>query len=385
MLNEVKGGKMKVPFADLNRLHDEIKAELTAAFEEVLTSNKFIQGSYAQKFEEEWAEFVGSKHAIGCANGTDALELILLGLGIGAGDEVIAPSHTFFATVEAIKSVGATPVLIDVLSENSLLDPALIEDAITSHTKAVMPVHLYGHPVDMDRILEVTNRRGIHCIEDAAQAHGATYKGRRAGNLGGIAAAFSFYPGKNLGALGDAGAVVTNDDGLAERIRALRDHGRQGKYAHGEFGWNMRMDGMQAAFLSVKLKYLPQWLEDRRRVAKQYTEELAGLDEIALLSSSPLIDHAYHLFVVHSSDRDSLQSFLNDQGIQTGVHYPLGCHQQPAWIKTYGKMELPITELHTASCLSLPIFGQMTSAETVAVIKAVHAYCEQRGKRVANF
>lgn len=359
-----------VPFVDLNRQHAVVQAELTAAFERVTKSGAFILGNEVKAFEAAWAEYCQAQHAIGCANGTDALVLIMLGLGIGPGDEVITVSNTFFATVEAIVSVGATPVLVDVLPENGLMDPALIPTAISSRTKAVLPVHLYGQPVDLDPIIAISKKHNLFVIEDAAQAHGARYKGKPIGALS-TAAAFSFYPGKNLGALGDAGAIVTNDAALAARLRSLRDHGRSEKYAHREFAWNMRMDGLQGAFVAAKLPKLNQWNSDRRTVAALYRTELNGIPGLRLLEQSPNVEHAYHLFVVINQKRDQLRDQLKTQGIETGVHYPLGCHQQEAWLTKFGKLSLPVTEELAATCLSLPIFGGMTEEEAKEVIAKV--------------
>jgi dTDP-4-amino-4,6-dideoxygalactose transaminase len=360
----------EVPFVDLDRIHSELEPELSAAFKRVLTQNSFIQGPEVKAFEQEWANYLGIKHAIGCANGTDAIVLALLAAGIGQGDEVITVSNTFFATVEAIVSVRATPVLVDVREGTGVMDPLAVEKAITSRTKAIIPVHLYGHAVDIDPILAVAKSRGIKVFEDAAQGHGGKYKGRSIGTLG-DAAAFSFYPGKNLGAFGDAGAIVTNDDKLAARLRSLRDHGRTEKYKHHEFAWNMRLDGLQAAFLRAKLPQLDSWVADRRKIGEFYREQLKSVRGIRLLETGPGVEHAYHLFVILHPERDRFAAELKGLGIQTGVHYPLGCHQQPAWLETFDPVSLPVTEQIAAQCLSLPIFGRMKLDEAERVAAAV--------------
>ncbi len=359
-----------VPFADLSRQHSSMKSELQTAFDRVVGKGDFILGAEVKHFEEEWANFTGAKAAIGCSNGTDSLVLILLALGIGPGDEVITVSHTFFATVEAIQSVGATPILVDILPRNGLMDPQLIEPAITPRTKAIIPVHLYGQPVELDEILAVSEKYNLYCIQDAAQAHGALYKKKPLANYG-IASSYSFYPGKNLGALGDAGAVVTNDLELAKRMRSLRDHGRSEKYSHNEFGWNMRMDGLQAAFLSAKLPKLSGWNDDRKKVAAMYLESLRELPGLTFLEISRHVDHVFHLFVVCHEQRDDLQRKLKAEGVATGIHYPLGCHQQTAWKNRYGEMNLPHTEKLARTCLSLPIFGEMREEEAMMVVSAL--------------
>jgi dTDP-4-amino-4,6-dideoxygalactose transaminase len=360
----------KVPFVDLSRQHNEIRDELMACLTRVLDTNAYILGRETKDFEAQFAEFVGAKHAIACANGTDGLVLSLLAHGVGVGDEVITVSNTFFATVEAIVSVGAIPVLVDVKEEDGLINPELLSDAITKRTKAIIPVHLYGQPVDLEAVNSIASNAGIAVIEDAAQAHGALYQGKPIGSISSLTS-FSFYPGKNLGALGDAGAITTNSDELATKLRSLRDHGRTEKYSHHEFGWNMRVDGLQSAFLAVKLKRLAKWNEDRSKVASIYHRELVGLSGINLLKTNPDVKHAHHLFVVLSENREVLQAELKKRGIEAGVHYPLGCHQQPAWSTRFESCSLPVTEKFTAQCLSLPIFGGMTEQEANCVVETV--------------
>lgn len=363
---------IKVPFVDLERVHKELSSQLSDAYNRVVGAGSFIQGKEAEAFEKEWSAYCGVPHTIGCANGTDALQLILMALRIGPGDEVITVSNTFFATVESIVAVGATPIMVDVSLTDGLIDVALVEKAINSRTKAILTVHLYGNPCDLAALKKITEARGIHLIEDAAQGHGALYDGVHVGGFG-IAAAFSFFPGKNLGALGDAGAVVTRDQGLAETIRSLCNHGRgpNQKYSHQEFGYNMRIDGLQAAFLRAKLPHLSQWINDRRAVAAIYNSELKDLSEIPIMQVSKAVTHAYHLFVIRNDDREGLAKKLNAQGVSTGVHYPLGCHEQPAWKEKRKPISLPNTEKISKTCLSLPIFGGMREDEARRVVQVI--------------
>ena len=363
---------MTIPFVDLKCNSPKIRHEISAAVEQAIDDGQYILGDQVAAFEHSFASFCGAKHGIGLGNGTEALHLTLRALGVGPGDEVISVSNTFFATVEAIVSVGATPILIDVLPENGLMDPSQIKAAISNRTKAIIPVHLYGQPVDLEPIIEIAKNHGIDVIEDAAQAHGARYKGNPIGALS-TAASFSFYPGKNLGALGDAGAIVTNDKKLAERLRSLRDHGRSEKYSHHEFAWNMRMDGMQGAFVAAKLKKLDQWNADRATVAKIYHEGLVGLPGLNILQTSPNVQHAYHLFVITHQRRDWLREELKKKGIETGIHYPLGCHQQSAWLNKFGKQSLPVTEELARTCLSLPVFGGMKKEEAQEVVSKLRS------------
>ncbi|RMD84400.1 MAG: DegT/DnrJ/EryC1/StrS family aminotransferase [Candidatus Dadabacteria bacterium] len=361
----------QIPFVDLTRIHTEIEEELIDAFKAVTDANSFIQGKFMEEFEREWAEYNKARFCVGCSSGTTALELTLKALGIGRGDEVITASNTFFATVEAIHNTGAVPILVDAKREDGLIDPLKVEEGITEKTRAIVPVHLYGQMADMAALKEIAEKHNIFLIEDAAQAHGATFLGRPPGSYS-KAATFSFYPGKNLGALGDAGAVVTNDEKLAFRMKSLRDHGRQEKYLHGEFGFNMRMDGMQAAFLLKKLEKLDVWNNDRKIAARIYRENLKDIKGLNLPSlNEDLESHSFHLFVVLVEKRDQLLSALKERGVSAGIHYPVPCHKQPAWEKRYGKMHLPVTEWWADSCLSLPIFGGILEKEALAVCEAV--------------
>jgi dTDP-4-amino-4,6-dideoxygalactose transaminase len=361
---------MAVPFVDLKRQNETIHADIQVAIERVVAHQDFIQGRELKSFESAFGEFLGARHVVGCSNGTDALILPLLACGIGQGDEVITTSHTFFATTEAIVAVGAKPVFVEVLDRNGLLDPSLVEAAITARTKAILPVHLYGQPADMNAFRAIAQKHKIKLFEDAAQAHGATYDGKMAGTLG-DAAGFSFYPGKNLGAFGDAGAVVTQDPGLADEMRSLRDHGRLSKYEHRRFGHNMRMDGIQAAILSAKLPHLSRWTRQRRAIAEIYRKGLANLPGVTVLPTEKGSESCYHLFVIRHPRRDEFQATLKKAGIETGIHYPIPCHKQPAWVARFGELSLPISENFATTCLSLPMFGEMREEEAHEVIAAV--------------
>jgi len=370
----------KVPFVDLKRQQDMAMADIRKAFDRITNACSYIMGAEVTKFETEWADYCGAKYSVGCANGTDALVLMLLALGIEQGDEVITVSHTFFATVEAICSAGATPVLVDVLPTTALLDPAKLEAAITEKTKAVLTVHLYGQPVDFDPILAVCNKHNIPCLSDAAQAHGAKYNGKPISSYG-LATSFSFFPGKNLGALGDAGAITTNDEGYAQAIRCIRDHGRNGKkYDHDIFGWNMRIDAMQAAFISAKLKYLNGWNNDRKAVAEFYTPRLKALGGLRLIETAENVRSANHLYVICHENRDSFKHELENRGLGIGIHYPHGVHRQPAWQTNYSPMALPETEYIADHCLSLPIFGAMTEDEAEIVVNSLAQSLDPKNK-----
>ncbi|MDP9023983.1 MAG: DegT/DnrJ/EryC1/StrS family aminotransferase, partial [Candidatus Eremiobacteraeota bacterium] len=321
---------MAIAFLDLTAQHAEIAAELDAAFRRVVARSQYILGPELEAFEAEFAAYCGVKHCIGVGSGYDALELVLRAAGIGVGDEVIVPGTTFAASWFAVSRTGATPVPVEVSDASVTLDPNLLEAAITPRTRAIMPVHLYGHPADMDAIRAVAERHGLFVLEDAAQAHGTVYRGRSAGALGN-AAAFSFYPGKNLGALGDAGAVVTGDAQIAARMRRLRNYGSDRKYVHEEIAGNSRLDEMQAAFLRVKLRHLDRWNVVRRAAARRYTAKLADLPAIGLPLIAGDCVHSWHLYVVRVRDRERVQARLKAHGIGTLVHYPIPCHQQAAY------------------------------------------------------
>ena len=365
--------KTKVPFLDLRAAHDPIRAELLAAFSEVIDQNAFAGGSFVQKFETEYASFCNAKHAIGVANGTDALWLALLALGVGPGDEVITVPHTFMATAEAISYCGAKPVFIDIDERTYTMDPALLEKAITPRTKAIIPVHLYGQIADMDPIMAIACKHGLPIVEDACQAHGAEYKGKRAGSFS-MAGAFSFYPGKNLGALGEAGAVVTHDDALAEKIKILREHGQERRYFHSMIGWNGRMDGMQAAALSIKLRTLDAGNAARRKNAALYSQLLANTPGVTIPYVAPHGTPVCHLYVVLVKDRDTLLAKLGERGIACGIHYPRPVHLQKAYAALgHGPGSFPISERCAAECLSLPMFPELTAAQIEQVVTELKA------------
>jgi len=366
---------MNVPFADLPLQHRRLKVELGSAIGAVLSKCNFILGEEVATFEREFAAFIGSKHCVGVGSGTDALQLILRALKIGPGDEVITVANTFIATVEAITYVGATPVLVDCAADTYLIDADAIERAITKRTRAVIPVHLYGQPVDIDSILEVAAEHGIQIVEDAAQAHGAAWKdGRRCGTVG-VAAGFSFYPGKNLGAYGDGGAITTNDDEIAGHLRLLRNWGSEVKYFHDIKGFNSRLDTLQAAVLGVKLKYLERWNTARNAVAQRYRQRLGNLPSVVLPKEAPWCGrHIYHLFVVRlvDHDRDSVARELGERSVQTGIHYPRPVHLQKAYADLRrGPGSFPYAEEASSQILSLPIFPEMTIEQADHVASAL--------------
>lgn len=343
-----------IPLVNLQRQHAELKSELLAAAESVMDRNAFIQGPDVSEFERGFSDLLGVSEVVGCSNGTSALALALEAVGVRAGDEVITVSHTFIATGEAIKHVGATPILVDVDAHTYTMSPKSLEAAITRRTRAVVPVHLYGTPADMDSIFEICKDRGLKVVEDAAQAHLATYKGRHVGELG-DAASFSFYPGKNLGALGDAGAVATNDQVVAQKVRLLRDHGRTEKYVHEVVGYNRRMDGMQGAFLSAKLPYLTRWTARRRELASRYDAAL-GPSGFQIMEVDRQARSAYHLYVVQASNRNEVMDSMQKAGIGVGIHYPVPLHRQPAFSNgSTRRKELDVTDRLSERILSLPI------------------------------
>ena len=365
---------MQVPFLNLRLHHESMRAELSAAIEEVIDASAFAGGTYVERFERDFARFCGVKHASGVGNGTDALWFALLALGVGPGDEVITVPATFMATAEAISFCGARPVFVDIDEETYTMDSAQLEQAITPRTKAIVPVHLFGQTADMDPILAVARKHGLPVVEDACQAHGAEYKGRKAGSLGDVGC-FSFYPGKNLGALGEAGAAVTNNSELKQKIDTLRDHGQAKKYHHTKMGWNGRMDGIQGAVLSVKLKRLAEGNEMRRCHAQRYTGLLTGIDEIILPKTAPHRVHAFHLYAIRVPQRDELIRSLGDQGISSGIHYPIPVHLQEAY-RSLGLScgAFPVAERCADEFVSLPMFPELTSAQIEAVGRAVRAW-----------
>lgn len=358
-----------IPFLDLAALHAPLAAEMEAAYRRVAAASHFILGPELDAFESEFAAYCGSRHCIGTGNGLDALTLALVGAGIAPGDEVIVPAQTFIATWLAVSHAGATPVPVDVVPASHNIDPGALEAAITRRTRAIIPVHLFGRPADMDAINTVARRHGLFVLEDAAQAHGARYQGKRTGKLG-DAAAFSFYPGKNLGALGDGGAVTTDDDALADRLRGLRNYGSPRKYHHPEIGFNSRLDELQAAFLRIKLPHLEKWNARRDEIAAQYTSALAGLPVGLPLPGDAACQPVWHQYVVTVPQRDRLQARLTEQGVATMVHYPLPPHLQPAY-QVLAERRFPAAEALAAECLSLPICPTLTSATVERIAAAI--------------
>jgi len=362
-----------VPFLDLNTQYRAIKPEIDAAVIAVLESGQFVLGRAVEDFEQAFAAFCGVEHAIACSSGTAALQLALAAVGIGRGDDVLAVPMTFVATASAIDYTGARPVLVDIEMPSATMDPGLIEAAITPATKAIIPVHLYGQCADMDPIVEIARRRGLTLIEDAAQAHGAEYRGRRAGCFGDMAC-FSFYPGKNLGAYGEGGAIVTNDGALAARLRILRDWGQDRKYNHVLKGFNYRMDGVQGAILGVKLRHLEAWTEARRQVARWYAEALAGIPDIELPLEVPGRRHVWHVYAlrVPAERRAAILEALKEHGIGAGLHYPTPVHLQPCFEELgYGPGDFPESEQHADCELSLPLYPEMTQAMVEEVSRAL--------------
>lgn len=368
---------MPVPFLDLKAHHAPLRDELAAAIQEVVDAAAFAGGPYTSRFEADFAGFCESPHAVGVGSGTDALWLALLALGIGPGDEVITVPMTFIATAEAISRTGARPVFVDIEETTYTMDPAALERAFTQRTKAILPVHLFGQMAAMTPILEFARARGLAVIEDAAQAHGARYQGHPAGSLG-TAGCFSFYPGKNLGAFGEAGAVVTPDAAIAERIRVLRDHGQIRKYHHAELGWNCRMDGIQAAVLQVKLRHLEANNARRRQHAARYAQALADLPGLVLPATAPDRTHVHHVFAIRVPDRDSFMRDLEARGIGCGIHYPVPVHLQKAYADLgHGPGSFPVSERCAAEFVSLPMYPELTTDQIDAVVEAVReALCQ---------
>jgi dTDP-4-amino-4,6-dideoxygalactose transaminase len=362
---------MKVPFLDLQAHHSPLREELNAAIHEVIDSHAFTGGPFVAKFEEDFATYCGCEHALGVGSGTEALWLCLLALGIGPGDEVITVPSTFMATAGAITHCGAKPVFVDIDERVYTLSPAALRGAITPRTKAIIPVHLFGQPADMDPILEVAREHGLAVVEDACQAHGALYKGRPAGSLG-DAGCFSFYPGKNLGAFGDAGAVVTNNRALQEKIRALRDHGQVQKYRHSFVGWNCRMDGIQAAVLRVKLRRLDAANASRRAHAAHYNRLFEGFEQVITPVEAPYSRHVYHVYSIRIAERDQVMRTLGEKGIGSGIHYPVPVHMQEAYRGLgYSTGAFPVAERCADQFLSLPMYPELAPSQVEIVGEAV--------------
>ena len=365
---------MDIPFVDLKAQYTGIKHEIDTAVSNVISGTAFIGGNYVKQFEDDFASYVGAKYCISCGNGTDAIQIILKALGIGSGDEVIVPANSFIASSEAVTAAGAKVVFCDVDERTNNLDVSLLEHRITPHTKAILAVHLYGQPADMDAILSLARKYNLKVIEDAAQAHGGKYKGRKIGTIG-DAAGFSFYPGKNLGAYGDGGAMLTNDPDLARKMKMWANHGRVEKYNHEFEGYNSRLDGLQAAILSAKLPYLNKWVESRREVASWYSKQLAHIKELQLPDDDPDYYSVYHLYVIKTKNRDELQQYLKENGISTGIHYPIGL----PFLKAYSYLnhkenDFPVTAKNQDLLLSLPIYPELTTEQIKQVVEVIKEY-----------
>ncbi len=368
---------MEIPFVDLRAQYRQIRNEVDPAVLAVMQRGDFVLGGAVSEFERAFAEYCEVEHCVGVDSGYSALELIVRAYDIGPGDEVITAANTFIATTLAISNAGATPVLVDCDPQTYNIDVTKIEAAITPRTKAIMPVHLYGQTADMDAIVDIARRHNLFVFEDAAQASGARYKGRRAGSLG-DAAGFSFYPGKNLGAYGDGGAVTTNDAAIAEKIRLLRNIGQKVKYFHEVKGFNNRLDTIQAAVLGVKLPYLDDWNASRRRAAATYRELLAGLP-IVTPTTADYAEHIFHLYVVRMSGREALMDHLKERGIATGLHYPIPIHLQPAYAELgYQRGDFPVTEAYAEEIVSLPIFPELDDEKVTYIANAIREFMAQR-------
>lgn len=364
---------MTVPFVSFLPMEKELKSDLEKAFERVFKNSWYIEGKEDEAFEKSFAEYCDVEYCIGCGNGLDALVLALKALGVREGDEVIVPSNTYIATALAVTYVGATPIFVEPDINTFLIDPALIEEKITAKTKAIMPVHLYGQACDMDAIMAIAKKHNLYVIEDCAQAHGATYKGKRVGSFG-DAAGFSFYPGKNLGALGDAGAVVTNNKELADKVRALGNYGSDYKYHHIYKGNNSRLDEMQAAFLSAKLPHLDRMNGERRRIADMYTSGIKNPKVITPIVKEDCIP-VWHIYGIRCKERDALEKYLNDKGIGTNKHYPIPMHLQECYKDLeLCKGALPIAEEISDTELSLPLYYGMTDEEIWFVVDTINEY-----------
>ena len=364
---------MKIPFVDLKTQYRSIQQEIQKELAAVCENTSFVLGPFVKKFEDNFGRFIGTRHVIGLNSGTAADQLAVQAL-ITPGDEVITTSNTFIATSEAITAAGGKVVFVDVEEDSYNMDPEKLEQAITKKTKVIVPVHLFGQPADMDPILEIARQHGLKVVEDAAQAHGAEYKGRMAGNLG-EAAAFSFYPGKNLGAYGEAGAITTNSDQIAEFARKYRDHGSLEKYIHDFEGHNMRMEGFQGAVLNLKLKYLNQWTESRRKNAELYNKLLGNIEGVIIPRQMPYARHVYHLYVIRVKTREKLQNYLQEKGIATGFHYKYPLHLQKAYnYLGYKKGDLPVTEKVMQEIISLPMFPELTVGQIEYVVEHIKKF-----------
>lgn len=375
MSKSESGGTPVVPWMDLRQQYDSLRDEVLTALDDVACSSSFVLGPHVERFEQLFAAYTGARHCVAVNSGTSALHLALICAGVGPGDEVITVPMTFVATSWAISYVGANPVFVDVDPATYTMNVDQVEKQITRRTKALLPVHLYGQPADLTPLREIAERHGIPVIEDAAQSHGARYQGKAAGTIG-QSGCFSFYPGKNLGAYGEGGAVVTNDDGIASRLRALRDHAQGQRYHHDEVGFNYRMDAFQGAVLSIKLKHLERWTENRRLLAARYKELLADLP-LKLPAEAHDRRHVWHLFVVLHRERDRIRQMLAERGVTTGLHYPVPVHLQKAYRHLrYRVDDFPVAEQIARECLTLPLYPEMTQAHQDQVVQALHEVME---------
>jgi len=372
-MSEITKVMEKIPCLDLKGQHKQVKEEIFAAWEKVYENTAFSGGPFVEEFEKQFATYIGAEYAVGVNNGTTALHLAMIALNIGPGDEVIIPGNTFIATAWGVSHAGATPVFVDCDPDTWEIDITKIEEKITSKTKAIAGVHLYGQPFDIDGVKSICKKHNLHLIEDAAQAQGARYKNKNIGTFGAMAC-FSFYPGKNLGACGEAGGITTNDAALSKHLQSLRNHGSTIRYYHDEIGYNYRMSGLEAASLSIKLKYLENWNNRRREIAKRYLSEIKN-PQIKMQSQPEWADSVFHLFVVTTEDRDDLMKYLNEHNIFPALHYPVPCHLQKAYAHLgYKEGDLPHSEYLASHCLSLPMFAELSDEQVDAVIKTINAY-----------
>jgi dTDP-4-amino-4,6-dideoxygalactose transaminase len=363
----------KIPCLDLKGQHDQIRDEVFAAFERVYEKTAFSGGPFVEEFEQQFASYIGAKYAIGVNNGTTALHLAMLALGIGHGDEVIIPADTFIATAWGPSHAGATPVFVDCTADTWQIDITKIEEKITPRTKAIIGVHLYGQPFDIDGVMAICKKHNLYLIEDTAQAQGARYKGKTVGVFGEMAC-YSFYPGKNLGACGEAGGITTNNDGYKKHLHSLRNHGCEVRYYHDEVGYNYRMGGLEGASLSIKLKYLEGWNNRRREIARLYQTQITN-PKVKLQDQPEWADSIYHLFVITTENREDLMKYLNDRNIFPALHYPVPCHLQKAYAHLgYKQGDCPNAEYLAAHCLSLPMYAELTNEQVQAVIQAINEY-----------
>lgn len=364
----------EIKFVDLKSQYLSIKSEIDNAIQEVLLASAFAGGPFVKKFEEDFANIHGAKFCSGINNGTSALHIVFMAINLGRGDEVIIPANTFIATPASVSLQGGKPVFVDCSEDDFNIDPDKIEKAITPKTKVIMPVHLYGQPAQMDRIMEIAKKYNLTIVEDCAQAHMAEFEGRKVGNFG-VAGCFSFYPGKNLGAYGEGGAVICSNEEFWKRIQAIKEHGSFKKYYHEYLGHNYRLEGIQGAILDVKLKYIESWTDKRRKNADLYRNYLSDVDSIILPKESKNVKHVYHLFVIRTKKRDELNKYLNENGIQTGIHYPIPCHLQHSYkFMGYKEGDFPVSEKLSNEILSLPMSEQISEEDIIYVCDKIRAF-----------